>query len=249
MNKKPILIIQDLVACAEDQPILKNINLTIGKDEIHVIMGPNGSGKSTLSKVLAGHPSYQIRGGKIEFNEQNILEFLPEERSREGLFLAFQYPLEISGVKNFDFLRLAYNEKKKYLNQPTLTPIEFLEYIEPYLHALKIPKEFLQRDVNEGFSGGEKKKNEILQILLLQPKLIILDEIDSGVDIDALKIICQTLITKKEKDTSLLLITHYPKILEYFKPTAVHIMKHGKIVRTGNTTLINEIEQTGYQIF
>ena len=210
-------------------------------------MGPNGSGKSTLSKIISGHPSYIVNNGTIEFLSKNLFDFSPEERSHEGIFLAFQYPLEISGVTNYDFLCLAYNEKQKFLKKEELTPLEFFEVIEKYLKQLKMSQEFLGRDLNEGFSGGEKKKNEILQLLLLKPKLILLDELDSGVDMDAIKIICETLVNNREEGTSILLITHYPRILNYLKPNYIHIMREGKIIKTGSSELINEIEKNGYE--
>jgi Fe-S cluster assembly ATP-binding protein len=245
MNKN-ILKINQLQASIENKIILKNFNLEINENEIHVIMGPNGSGKSTLSKIIAGHPNYSVEKGKILFNEKNLLELSPEERSHYGIFLAFQYPLEVSGVTNYDFLRLAYNEKKKFEGKKESTPLEFMEIIQEKLMKLKISEEFLNRDLNQGFSGGEKKKNEILQMLLLEPKLIILDELDSGLDIDALKIICQAIKTNLLKNSSLIIITHYPRILTYFEPNYVHIMGNGKIIKTGNKELIDLIEKNGY---
>jgi len=248
MNQK-ILDIQNLEASIDNTTILKNLNLSISTNEIHVIMGPNGSGKSTLSKILAGHPSYEIKNGQINFCEKNLLEMSPEIRSHEGLFLAFQYPLEISGVTNYDFLRIAYNEKQKYKQNEEVNPLEFMQIIDDLLKKLKMKSEFLYRNLNEGFSGGEKKRNEILQMLLLSPKLVILDEIDSGLDIDALKIICEGLLNNLPKDVSLLVITHYPKILTYLKPTKVHILMNGKIVQVGNLELIEKLEQDGYSAF
>lgn len=244
---KNLLEINNLKAAIDSKEILKNFNLTIQKNEIHVIMGPNGCGKSTLSKVLAGHPSYEITGGKIEFFQKDLLSMAPEIRAHEGLFLAFQYPIEISGVTNYDFLRIAYNEKQKYLNEKELDPLEFMELTEKLLKKLKMKSEFLNRNLNEGFSGGEKKRNEILQMLLLNPNLIILDEIDSGLDMDAIKIICETIATNKAPDSALLIITHYPKILSYFKPTHVHIMIDGKIIKSGNLEIIEYLEREGYE--
>jgi Fe-S cluster assembly ATP-binding protein len=242
-----ILKIKNLEVLIENKIILKDFNLTINSNEIHVIMGPNGSGKSTLSKIIAGHPSYKINEGEIEFNKKNLLEMSPEIRSHEGIFLAFQYPLEISGVTNYDFLRLAYNEKQKYLNKSETTPLEFMSLIEKKANQLKMPMEFLNRDLNHGFSGGEKKRNEILQMLLLEPKLVILDELDSGLDIDAIKTICESIVKNLSKDSSLILITHYPRILKYFTPTFVHILRKGKIIRTGNLELIEMLEKEGYE--
>jgi len=242
-----LLDIKNLKASINNKEIIKDLDLKISKNEIHVIMGPNGSGKSTLSKIISGHPSYIVNNGTIEFLSKNLFDFSPEERSHEGIFLAFQYPLEISGVTNYDFLCLAYNEKQKFLKKEELTPLEFFEVIEKYLKQLKMSQEFLGRDLNEGFSGGEKKKNEILQLLLLKPKLILLDELDSGVDMDAIKIICETLVNNREEGTSILLITHYPRILNYLKPNYIHIMREGKIIKTGSSELINEIEKNGYE--
>jgi Fe-S cluster assembly ATP-binding protein len=229
--------------------IINNLSLAINKGEIHVIMGPNGSGKSTLSKILAGHPSYEVLNGEISFDNKNLLDMEPEIRSHEGLFLAFQYPLEISGVTNFDFLRIAYNEKLKYQNLEELDPLEFMELTNNILKKLKIKPEFLNRDLNQGFSGGEKKRNEILQMLLLNPKLVILDEIDSGLDVDAIKIICEEIVNNLDSNSSLIVITHYPKILNYLKPSFVHIMIEGNIVKTGNMELVNLLEEKGYDCF
>jgi Fe-S cluster assembly ATP-binding protein len=245
--KNIVLDIKNLEASIENKKILNQLNLTINEKEIHVIMGPNGSGKSTLSKIIAGHPSYLIENGKINFLNKDLLSLSPEERSHEGIFLAFQYPIEISGVTNYDFLRLAYNEKQKYLKKSEVTPLEFMTLIQNSLKQLKMPLEFLNRDLNQGFSGGEKKRNEILQMLLLNPDLVILDELDSGLDIDAIKIICETIINNLGLKTSLIVITHYPRILNYFKPDFVHIMRNGKIIKTGNLELIEAIENEGYE--
>ena len=244
-----LLELKNIDASIENKQIIKNFNLTIKKNEIHVIMGPNGSGKSTLSKILAGHPSYSVDKGMITFCEQNLLEMSQEIRSHEGVFLAFQYPIEIAGVTNYDFLRIAYNEKRKYKKESELDPLEFMQLTQTTIQKLKMKPEFLNRNLNEGFSGGEKKRNEILQMLLLDPKLIILDEIDSGLDIDAIKIICDGIVNNLGKDSSLIVITHYPKILNYLKPTHVHIMIDGKIVKTGNLELIDYLEKEGYESF
>jgi len=242
-----LLSIKNLDVSIEETLILKNLNFTVKENEVHVIMGPNGSGKSTLSKVLAGHPAYKIQKGDVSFCGKNLLRMPPEERSHNGLFLAFQYPLEISGVTNYDFLRIAYNEKQKFLKKPELDPIQFIELVQDLLKKLQIKNEFLTRNLNEGFSGGEKKRNEILQMLLLSPKLIILDEIDSGLDIDALKIICKEIKDSLPANSSLILITHYPRILEYLKPTKVHIMMEGTFTQTGGMELVNLLEKSGYQ--
>ena len=241
-----LLKIENLKASIENKQILKNLNLQISENEIHVIMGPNGCGKSTLSKILAGHPSYKIEGGTIDFCNQNLLPMLPEKRAHEGIFLAFQYPIEISGVTNYDFLRIAYNEKQKYLKKLEVDPLEFMEIIQILLKKLKIKDEFLNRNLNEGFSGGEKKRNEILQMLLLQPKLVILDEIDSGLDVDAIKIICEGIKSNLLMNSSLIVITHYPRILNYLKPDFVHIMMDGKIIKSGNMELVDSLEKEGY---
>jgi Fe-S cluster assembly ATP-binding protein len=244
-----LLKLENLEAAIENKQIIKKFDLEIKKNEIHVIMGPNGSGKSTLSKILAGHPAYTVTNGNIEFNHKNLLELAPEDRSHEGLFLAFQYPIEIPGVTNYDFLRLAYNQKRKYYNQSELDPLQFMELTQKTIEKLKMKSEFLNRNLNEGFSGGEKKRNEILQMLLLEPKLVILDEIDSGLDIDAIKIICEGIMNNLTKDASLIVITHYPKILTYLKPTHIHIMMDGKIVETGHLELIDQLEKDGYDAF
>ena len=247
--KEILLEIKNIDASIGNKKIINNFSLTIEQNEIHVIMGPNGSGKSTLSKILAGHPSYSVDGGSVFFCKENLLEMSPENRSHEGIFLAFQYPIEISGVTNYDFLRIAYNEKRKYQKKSELDPLEFMELTQKTIQKLKMKPEFLNRNLNEGFSGGEKKRNEILQMLLLDPKLIILDEIDSGLDIDAIKIICDSIVNNIAKNSSLIVITHYPKILNYLKPTHVHIMIEGKIVKTGNLELIDYLEKEGYESF
>lgn len=247
--KNMLLSVDKLSAKIQNTEILKNFSLEIGENEIHVIMGPNGSGKSTFSKILAGHPSYEIVSGEINFDNKDLLELSPENRSHAGIFLAFQYPVEIAGVTNFDFLRIAYNEKQKYEKKEELDPLEFMEITQGFLKKLKMKPEFLNRNLNEGFSGGEKKRNEILQMLLLKPKLVILDEIDSGLDIDALKIICEGIIKNISPQSSLVVITHYPRILTYLKPTHIHIMMDGKIIKTGNQELIDILETKGYEAF
>ena len=246
-SETPILEIKNLRACIDNIEILKNLDLTINKGEIHAIMGPNGSGKSTFSKVVAGHPAYKVLNGDILFNGKSILELEPEDRSHLGIFLAFQYPIEIPGVSNEDFLRLAYNSKLKSQNKDEIDPIEFFSLINKKLQIINMAPAFLSRNVNEGFSGGEKKRNEILQMALLDPELSILDETDSGLDIDALKIISQGINTFMAPDKAIILITHYQRLLDYVKPDYIHVMQDGKIVKTGTAELAKELEQKGYE--
>ncbi len=243
----PLLEIKDLQVSINDNKILKNLNLTVQKGEIHAIMGPNGSGKSTFSKVLAGHPAYSIVSGEILFKGSSILDLEPEERSHLGIFLAFQYPIEIPGVSNEDFLRLAYNSKQAFYNKPEVDPIEFLMIINEKLKLVQMSPLFLSRNVNEGFSGGEKKRNEILQMILLDSDLSILDETDSGLDIDALKIISTGINNFMSPDKSIILITHYQRLLDYINPTFVHVMQNGKIIKTGSADLAKELENKGYE--
>jgi len=221
----PILEIKDLKASINNNEILRSLNLTINPGEIHAIMGPNGSGKSTFSKIIAGHPAYEVLGGDIIFKGSSILDLDPEERSHLGIFLAFQYPIEIPGVSNEDFLRLAYNSKQKFLNKPEVDPIEFFSIINEKLKLVNMSSIFLSRNVNEGFSGGEKKRNEILQMILLESELSILDETDSGLDIDALKIISKGINTFMDSNKAIILITHYQRLLDYIKPDYVHVMQ------------------------
>jgi Fe-S cluster assembly ATP-binding protein len=242
-----ILEIKDLQVSINENEILKNLNLKVNRGEIHAIMGPNGSGKSTFSKVLAGHPAYSISQGDIFFKGLSILDLDPEERSHLGIFLAFQYPIEIPGVSNEDFLRLAYNSKQKFYNKPEVDPIEFLTIIYQKLELVNMSPLFLSRNVNEGFSGGEKKRNEILQMILLDSELSILDETDSGLDIDALKIISNGINNFMSPDKSIILITHYQRLLDYVNPDYVHVMQDGKIVKTGSAELAKELESKGYE--
>ena len=243
----PLLEIKNLQVLINGNEILKNLNLTINKGEIHAIMGPNGSGKSTFSKVLAGHPAYYVFNGDILFKGSSILDLEPEERSHLGIFLAFQYPIEIPGVSNEDFLRLAYNSKQKFYNRPEINPIEFLTVINKKLEFINMSSSFLSRNVNEGFSGGEKKRNEILQMILLDSELSILDETDSGLDIDALKIISNGINKFMNPQKSIILITHYQRLLDYIKPNYVHVMQNGKIIKTGSAELAKDLEVKGYK--
>lgn len=246
-NKIPVLEIKNLKASINEIEILKDLNLIVNKGEIHAIMGPNGSGKSTFSKVIAGHPAYKVVSGEILFNGNSILDLNPEERSHLGIFLAFQYPIEIPGVSNEDFLRLAYNSKLKSQNIPEVDPIEFLTLINDKLKIIDMSASFLNRNVNEGFSGGEKKRNEILQMALLNPQLSILDETDSGLDIDALKVISKGINAYMSSEKAIVLITHYQRLLDYIKPDYIHVMQNGKIVKTGNAELAIELEKKGYE--
>jgi len=248
MNSNNLLLeIKDLKVSIEDNIILNDLNLKVQKGEIHAIMGPNGSGKSTFSKVVAGHPTYSILNGDILFKGDSIIELSPEERSHLGIFLAFQYPIEIPGVSNEDFLRLSYNAKQHFFNQPELDPIEFLEVVTKKMELVSMSPQFLNRNVNEGFSGGEKKRNEILQMILLDSDICILDETDSGLDIDALKIISNGINNFMTKDKGIILITHYQRLLDYINPTYVHVMQNGKIIKTGSSKLAKELEDKGYQ--
>jgi Fe-S cluster assembly ATP-binding protein len=243
----PLLEIKDLQVSINENKILKNLNLTVNKGEIHAIMGPNGSGKSTFSKVLAGHPAYSVLDGDIVFKGSSILNLEPEERSHLGIFLAFQYPIEIPGVSNEDFLRLAYNSKQKFYNKPEVDPLEFLSIITEKLKLVNMSPLFLSRNVNEGFSGGEKKRNEILQMILLDSELTILDETDSGLDIDALRVISNGINNFMNPNKSIILITHYQRLLDYINPTYVHVMQNGKIIKTGSADLAKELETKGYE--
>ncbi|HEY9624191.1 MAG TPA: Fe-S cluster assembly ATPase SufC [Crinalium sp.] len=245
-NSEVVLSVRDLTANVDGTPILKGLNLEVKAGEIHAIMGPNGSGKSTFSKVLAGHPAYEVTGGEVIFRGQNLFDFDPEERARSGVFLAFQYPLEIPGVSNVDFLRVAYNSKRKHEGLDELDAFDFDELVREKLDIVKMDPAFLGRSVNEGFSGGEKKRNEILQMALLEPKLAILDETDSGLDIDALKIVSNGVSQLSNPSNSIILITHYQRLLNYIEPDYVHVMESGRILTTGGKELALELEERGY---
>lgn len=241
-----LLSVDDLQASVEGTQILKGVNLQVRRGEVHAIMGPNGSGKSTLSKVLVGHPAYKVTSGKVSFAQQDLLELEPQERAQQGVFLAFQYPVEIPGVSNADFLRLAVNKRRAALNQSEYDPIEFFGVLAEKMATVGMSPEFLNRDVNSGFSGGEKKRNEILQMALLEPLVAILDETDSGLDIDALKTVAEGVNTYKSSDNGIVLITHYQRLLDYIKPDFVHIMSKGKLVKSGGPELALEVERDGY---
>jgi len=245
-NSAVILSVRELTAEVDGTPILKGLNLEIKSGEIHAIMGPNGSGKSTFSKVLAGHPAYTVTGGEVIFQGQNLLEMEPEERARSGVFLAFQYPLEIPGVSNLDFLRVAYNSRRKHQGLEELDVFDFDDLIREKLDIVKMDAAFLSRSVNEGFSGGEKKRNEILQMAMLEPKLAILDETDSGLDIDALKIVANGVNQLANSENALLVITHYQRLLNYIIPDYIHVMEAGRIITSGTKELALELEARGY---
>lgn len=245
-DSEVILEVRELTARVEDTPILKGLNLTIRAGEIHAIMGPNGSGKSTFSKILAGHPDYTVTGGEVLYKGKNLLDLPPEERAREGVFLAFQYPLEIPGVSNLDFLRVAYNAKRKHQGLEELDAFDFDDLVRQKIELVKLDEGFLSRGVNEGFSGGEKKRNEILQMALLEPTLAILDETDSGLDIDALRIVANGVNQLTRPDNCILLITHYQRLLDYIVPDYVHVMEGGRIILTGSKELALELEARGY---
>lgn len=245
-NSEVVLSVRDLTAQVNGISILKGVNLEVRLGEIHAIMGPNGSGKSTFSKVLAGHPAYEVTGGEVIFQGQNLLEMEPEERARAGIFLAFQYPLEIPGVSNLDFLRVAYNSRQKAQGLEELDAFDFDDLVEQKLEVVKMNPAFLNRSVNEGFSGGEKKRNEILQMALLEPKLAILDETDSGLDIDALKIVANGVNQLTSPENATIMITHYQRLLNYIVPDYVHVMAQGQIITSGGKELALELESRGY---
>lgn len=245
-GSKTILEVRGLCASVSGTEILKGLDLTVKSGEVHAIMGPNGSGKSTFSKVLAGHSAYQVTGGSVLFEGKNMLELPPEERARAGVFLAFQYPIEIPGVANSQFLRLTYNTVQAQRGKEELDPLEFDDFVREKMKLLEMSPDFLDRSVNEGFSGGEKKRNEILQMALLDPRLAILDETDSGLDIDALRIVSQGVNHLANKDNAMVLVTHYQRLLNYIVPDFVHVMDDGRIVKTGGKELALELESRGY---
>jgi Fe-S cluster assembly ATP-binding protein len=245
-DSKTLLAVRNLRATVNGIEILKGMDLTVKSGEVHAIMGPNGSGKSTFSKVLAGHPAYEVSGGDVVFEGSNLLELAPEARARAGVFLGFQYPIEIPGVANSQFLRLAYNTVQAGRGKDELDPLEFDDFVREKMKLLEMNPDFLDRSVNEGFSGGEKKRNEILQMALLEPKLAILDETDSGLDIDALRIVAGGVNQLAHKDNAIVLVTHYQRLLNYIVPDYVHVMESGRIVKTGGKELALELEARGY---
>ena len=241
-----MLEIKELKAGAEGRDILKGVTLSVKPGEVHAIMGPNGSGKSTLARVLAGHPAYEVTGGSVEFNGKDLLDLDPEERACEGVFMAFQYPVEIPGVNNSYFLKAALNAQRKHRGEPELDAMDFLALVKDRLQVLHIDDELMRRPVNEGFPGGEKKRNEIFQMLVLQPSLAILDETDSGLDIDALKTVAEGVNAMRSPDRAIVVVTHYQRLLEYIVPDFVHVLSEGRIVKSGGKELALELEAKGY---
>src|SRR6476660_6850131 len=241
-----MLDIKNLQVTAEGKQILKGINLHVNAGEVHAIMGPNGSGKSTLARALAGHPQYEVTSGEVTFEGKDLLDLDPDERAREGVFMAFQYPVEIAGVNNSYFLKAALNAKRKHLGLPELDAMEFMTLAQEKAKLLEIDKSMLNRAVNEGFSGGEKKRNEIFQMALLEPKLAIVDETDSGLDIDALKLVAAGVNAMRSPDRAFVVVTHYQRLLNYIVPDFVHVLSGGRIVKSGGKELALELEAKGY---
>jgi Fe-S cluster assembly ATP-binding protein len=241
-----MLEIRDLHASVEGKEILKGVNLQVGAGEVHAIMGPNGSGKSTLAQVIAGHDAFEVTRGDVLYKGESILDKSPEERACEGIFLAFQYPVEIPGVRNSYFLKSALNAKRRYRGEEEIDAMEFLALIKNKMDLLEMKKSFMERPVNEGFSGGEKKRNEILQMAVLDPTLAVLDETDSGLDIDALKVVSSGVNALRGPDRAIVVVTHYQRLLNYIVPDIVHVLVDGRIVRTGDKTLALELEDKGY---
>ncbi len=246
MSEQLLLKVRGLRAEIDGKEILNGIDLDIRPGEVHAIMGPNGSGKSTFSAVLAGNPAYKVTGGTVEFHGKNLLELSPEDRSHEGLFLSFQYPVEIPGVSMVNFMRAAVNAKRKYFNEPALSAGDFLKLMRRKRAIVELDNKLASRSVNEGFSGGEKKRNEIFQMAVLEPRLSILDETDSGLDIDALRVVAGGVNQLKTADNSTIVITHYQRLLDYIRPDFVHVLYKGRIVRTGGPELALELEEKGY---
>ena len=245
-DSKTLLEVRGLRATVNAIEILKDLDFTVKSGEVHAIMGPNGSGKSTFAKVLAGHAAYEVTAGSVLFEGKNLFELAPEERARAGVFLAFQYPIEIPGVANSQFLRLTYNTVQAQRGKEELDPLEFDDFVREKMKLLEMNPDFLDRSVNEGFSGGEKKRNEILQMALLEPRLAILDETDSGLDIDALRVVANGVNQLATKDNAIVLVTHYQRLLNYIVPDFVHVMDAGRIIKTGGKELALELETRGY---
>ncbi|KXK42820.1 MAG: Fe-S cluster assembly ATP-binding protein SufC [Chlorobi bacterium OLB5] len=241
-----MLIVKDLFVKVEEKEILKGINLEVNAGEVHAIMGPNGSGKSTLANVIAGKDGYEVTGGTVSLNGTDLLEMSPEERAWEGVFLAFQYPVEIPGVSNATFLKTALNEIRKHNGHEELDAMQFLKYMKEKMRVVGIDEKLINRPVNQGFSGGEKKRNEIFQLQMLQPKLAVLDETDSGLDIDALKIVSSGVNTFRSKENAVIVVTHYQRLLNYIVPDFVHVLVNGRIVKSGGKDLALELEEKGY---
>ncbi len=241
-----MLAIENLHARVGDRDILKGLSLTVPSGEVHAIMGPNGSGKSTLAQVLAGRPEYEVTAGTVRFRDQDLLAMAPEDRARAGVFLAFQYPIEIPGVNNAYLLKAALNAQRQARDEPAIDAFEFMKLIKNKMELMQIPKDFMTRSVNQGFSGGEKKRNEILQMLLLEPALAILDETDSGLDVDALKIVAAGVNSLRGAERSMLLVTHYERLLELIVPDRVHVLAGGRIVKSGDRDLARELDERGY---
>lgn len=251
MEKSSVMLeIKNLHARVEEKEILKGLNLTIKQGEVHAIMGPNGAGKSTLSKILAGHPAYEVTSGEvtyeINFQMKNLLEMEPDLRAKEGIFLGFQYPVEVPGVSNLTFLHTAFNSILEHQGSEPMPAAEFREFLTDKLKLVGMKPEYLDRAVNTGFSGGEKKKNEILQMAVLSPRLALLDETDSGLDIDALRVVADGVNKLRRKDNSIVLVTHYQRLLDYIKPDYVHVLVNGKIIETGDSSLALKLEEKGY---
>lgn len=243
---RTLIEIKNLCAAVEGKPILKGVDFKVNAGEIHAIMGPNGAGKSTLAKVLAGHPGYAVTGGEVKFNGVDLLSMEPDERAHQGLFMSFQYPVEIPGVSNMQFMRAAYNANRKARNQTELSLEDFEKLLDEKMRLVEVRGEFKERNLNEGFSGGEKKRNEILQMALLEPKLAILDETDSGLDIDAMRIVAAGVNKIMNPEMGLILITHYQRLLDYIKPDFVHVMLDGRIVHSGGAEEALKLEEKGY---
>ncbi len=241
-----LLEIRNLHARVKDKEILRGIDMTVEAGEVHAIMGPNGSGKSTLAQVLAGRITYEVTQGTVRYDGKDLLAMKPEDRAREGVFMAFQYPVEIPGVGNAYFLKAALNAIRRYRGQPELDAMEFLDLVNDKMKLLGLDESFMKRSLNDGFSGGEKKRNEIFQMAVIQPRLAVLDETDSGLDIDALRVVSNGINTLRSKDRAMVVVTHYARLLEYVTPDVVHVLSNGRIVKSGGKDLANELERTGY---